>query len=505
MNSRLAAFLFVCLLFLPSCQHNPGDSFASKADAPMDLHYGPGTANLHVATTMTVAMNGKKGQEVPVISFDAHYVVKKIGSRLSWNLVLDNRQSPGSSPAPEPFYSVSFTTDTKGRNMADKVVHEVPGKNELGLGEHLFDDIELPEGKVVAGDPSILFPVKAYQSENMQVVFSESSPAYYIYDGMKEIDDRECHVFSYEGQLTIRQNGVESPGVVRNSNVFNKQMLPVSQKSELIMNGSMKNMTTIVTCTVRELTAQDATAPALSAEAKAMRDLRGALEKAPLQLITEPMTFRYAPASARFKAEMTLEAKEKGKLSVKLPLLGGSMKIDTAAQAQRMAWNVDSSDLEFMGQPLDLSEAGGCTFTTDAHGRDIRDFQDNSKTGVLSVEDIQSDFIIPEGAYKSGDVCMPVKMNGNEINLQYVFSKGEGFVFQGVKQVDSMRVGVFTADIDHFTATIEKSSAEYHGSLSMVRYYDLATMLPLWFDATVIIDLGKSTVTSKGGMTRIMD
>jgi hypothetical protein len=163
------------------------------------------------------------------------------------------------------------------------------------------------------------------------------------------------------------------------------------------------------------------------------------------------------------------------------------------------------SDLKLLGQSLELPDALGFAFTTDEHGRDIRDFQDNTGADILTVADIESDFIIPEGAYKSGDMCMPVKLKGKETDMQYDFPEDEGFVFQGVKQVNSMRVGVFTADIDHFTAKSKKSEVVRHGSLSIVRYYDLETMMPLWYDGTVVLDLSKSTLTTTGGLVRIMN
>jgi hypothetical protein len=56
MYNRLTILLFVCLLFLPSCRHNLGDTSAPQADGPVDLHYGPGTANVHAAINMTVGM-----------------------------------------------------------------------------------------------------------------------------------------------------------------------------------------------------------------------------------------------------------------------------------------------------------------------------------------------------------------------------------------------------------------------------------------------------------------
>jgi hypothetical protein len=501
MYHRLTILLFACLLFLPSCQHNIGDMFSSKADGPVDLHYGPGSVDLHTAANVIMEVNGKKGQELPVLSFDAHYVVKRSGSRLAWTVVLDNRKSMTSPPSPEPFYSVSFTTDAKGRNMADKVRHEVPGKDDQDLGETVLSDIALPLEKVSVGDPSIPLSTKMLKSKDVEIVIPEPTPAY-IFDGVKEINDKECYAFSYESKVTVRQNGEEYPGSLRISTVFSKQMLPVSEANELTMNGPMENMVTKLAGSTREITAKEKAA----AEAKGMHDLRAALKSAPLQLVTEPMTFRYVPASVRLKAEATLFVGEKGK-TVNLPFMEFVMHIDTAEEAKRMDWNVEMYDLKLLGKPMNLPKALGFAFNTDEQGRDIRDFQDNTGTQVLTVADIQSDFIIPEGAYKSGDVCMPVKMKGKSANLQYDFPEGEGFVFQGVKQVGSMRVGVFKADIDHFTAKTKKSDTVRHGSLSIVRYYDLATMMPLWYDGKVVMDMesSNSTLTTIAGMTRIMD
>ncbi|XXJ18374.1 hypothetical protein ACR42D_02205 [Desulfovibrio caledoniensis] len=503
MYNRLTVLVFACFLFLPSCQHNLGDTSAPQADGPVDLHYGPGTMNLRTAINVTVGMNGAEGQEIPVISFDGHYTIKRSGSRLAWSIVLDNQQTLGAPPAPAPFYSVSFTTDAKGRNMADKVVHEVPGKDEMGLGETVLLGIELPLEKIVKGQPSIAVPVEALQGKELQLILPEQSPAY-IFDGVKEIDGRECYAFSYESELTVRQDGGEYPGSMRLSTVYSKQMLPVSETSELTMNGPMENMVTKLVGTARVVTPEEAAAE----QAKALDDLRTALKNAPLQQVTEPMTFRYVPSSVRLKAVATLSAGKKGKTGVKLPFLEFIMRIDTADQGQRMAWNVEMSDLKLLGKPLELPEALGFAFTTDEHGRDIRDFQDNTGADILTVADMQSDFIIPEGAYKSGDVCMPVRMKGKNTNMRYDFPEGQGFVFQGVKQLDSMRVGMFTADIDHFTGTVKGAKGEdvvRHGSLTMVRYYDLETMMPLWFDGKVVLDMTEGTLTTRGGMVRIMD
>ncbi|OIQ50388.1 hypothetical protein BerOc1_02319 [Pseudodesulfovibrio hydrargyri] len=503
MYKRLIVLLFACFLFLPSCQHNLGDTSAPKADGPVDLRYGPGSFDLRSTVNVTVGMKGMDGTEIPVMVFDSHYVIKKVGSRLAWNVVLDNQNS-GGSLNPEPFYSVSFTTDVKGRNMADKVVHEVPGKDELGLGETILDGLELPLEKVAVGDPSIALPVKAFQSKDTQILFPEPSPKY-VFDGVKEVGGKECYAFSYESELTVRQYGKEYPGSMHVSTTCTKEMLPVSADSELTMNGPMKDMVTVIVGKVRELTAQDMATSTAAQEAKAMHDLRTALDKAPLQLVTEPMTFHYVPASVRLKAEATLTPAEKGEPAVKLPFMEFVMKIDTAAQSPRLAWNVAMSDFKVLGQPLEMPEAIGFAFTTDASGRDIQGFQDNTGTGVLSVADIESDFIIPEGAYRSGDVCMPVKIKGKAANLQYDFPEGEGFVFQGVKTVDSMKVGVFTADIAHFTANAKGAEVVHHGSLSMVRYYDLATMMPLWYDGKVVMEMVKGSVTTTGSLTRIMD
>ncbi|MEZ7195839.1 hypothetical protein [Pseudodesulfovibrio karagichevae] len=474
--------------------------FASKADGPVDLHYGPGTVDLHTATNVILEVNGKKGQELPVLSFDIHYVIKRSGSRLAWTMVLDNRKSLTASPRPEPFYSVSFTTDAKGRNMADKVRHEVPGKDDQDLGEAVLSDIALPLEKVAVGDPSILLSANMLKSKDVEIILPESSPAY-IYDGVKEINGRECYTFSYESKATVRQNGEEYPGSMRISTVFSKQMLPVSGANELTMNGPMENMVTKLVGSAREITAQDKAA----AEEKSMSDLRTALKRAPLQQVTEPMAFRYVPASVRLKAESTLLVGKKGETGVNLPFLAYVMRIDTAEEAERMAWDVDVSALKLLGKPVKLKHALGFAFSTDEQGRDIRDFRDNTDLKVLTVADIQSDFIIPEGAYKSGDVCMPVKMKGKSGGTQYDFPEGQGFVFEGVKQVGSMRVGVFKADIDHFTARTVKTGAVRHGSLYIVRYYDLATMMPLWYDGRVVLDMENSTLTTFAGMTRIMN
>jgi hypothetical protein len=242
-----------------------------------------------------------------------------------------------------------------------------------------------------------------------------------------------------------------------------------------------------------------------TAEAKAMRDLRDALVNAPLQKVTEPMTFHYEPASVRVKAHATLATAKERKPGLKLPFLEFIMNIDTVEKGERMAWNVAMTDMKVVGQPLNLSEPIGYAFTTDEHGLDIRDFQDNTKMGILSVADIESDFIIPEGAYKSGDVCMPVKMKNTTANLQYDFPEGTGFVFQGLKQVGSMRVAMFTAQIDHFTAGTKDKELVRHGTLSMVRYYDLANMMPLLYDGTVVLDMKEATMTTTGGMTRIQN
>jgi hypothetical protein len=334
----------------------------------------------------------------------------------------------------------------------------------------------------------------------MPLILPEQPPAY-IFDGVKEIDGRECYAFSYESELTVRQDGGEYPGSMRLSTVYSKQMLPVSETSELTMNGPMENMVTKLVGTARVVTPEEAA----EEQAKSKNDLRTALENAPLQRVAEPMTFRYVPASVRLKAASTFTPTEKGEAAIKLPFMEFTMKIDTATQAQRLGWNVAMSDFKVLGQPLDMSEAIEFTFNTDAHGHDVRGFQDNTETGVLSVADIESDFMIPEGAYKSGDVCMPMKIKGKVANLLYDFPEGAGFVFQGVKEVNSMRVGVFTADIDHFTAKAEGTEVVHDGSVTMVRYYDLATMMPLWYDGKVVLEMAKGSVTTTGGLIRIMD
>lgn len=218
--------------------------------------------------------------------------------------------------------------------------------------------------------------------------------------------------------------------------------------------------------------------------------MRSQLRKAPLQRVVEPVAFRYTPGSARFKTNVVIKQGKKPEALVGIPFLGYSYQLETTGAGDRLAWYVGMSDLVMMGQPLELSETANITYTTDSCGKEIADFKDNSGLGILTADDIRNDFVIPEGAFKSGDVCMPVRMGKQDSAFEYDFPEGSGYVFQGVKEVGSMRVAVLTADIDSLVTRNKKTGKVLQGRLSIVRHYDLDTMLPLWFDGTVELDLG---------------
>ncbi|WP_207260859.1 hypothetical protein [Desulfovibrio sp. Huiquan2017] len=503
MYARLSVLFFVCLLFLPSCQHSLGGPDGPDANGLTEFRYGTGSTHTRTEVGMIMVGKGKVGKMVPMMAYDARYSTKEAGERVAWDVTLENMRSFGVAKGTKPFYAVSFTTDARGEDMADKVVHETPVVDEWGLGEKSLLELGLPSGTFAIGAPSIPLPLEALQSKDMQIVFPEPSPAY-VYQGVKEINGRECYVFAYDSKLTVKWQGADQPGAISISAAFTKQMLPVQSTTTLTISGIIKDIGTLIVCEMREITEADAK-PDLPPEAQADDSLQSALERAPLQPVAEPVAFRYAPASAEYRSGALLQVAKKGKPALKIPLLESSLGVETAMDAERMAWRLRMADAKVMGQPLALPEPLDITFTSDRHGRDIREFKDNMDMNILSADDVQNDFVIPEGAYRSGDVCMPVRLQKKDSEFTFRFPEEQGFVFRGMKEVGSLRVVMLTADIDSFVAKNKNTGLESQGRLSLVRYYDLATMLPLWFDGVVSIDLGDSVLTTSGGMVRNMD
>lgn len=504
MNRQLSLLLLICVLVLPSCKHNLGNLFGPKSDPTTEFNYGAGSRVIQVKMNMTLIPKGQtEGQKVPVSSFNVAYSTKKVGSRIAWDVVLDNLNLFGVAQDPSPFYSVTFTSNSKGQDRADMVKRETKVADTLNMGKAFLSGINLPDGGYLPGDLSILVPVEAMKSEGVEIVFPEEFPKY-VFNGTTDVDGKECYSFSFKSDVTVKQNGIEMPSVISVSAAHTKNMLPVYERSEIIMNDPATNMTIKLEGTAEEIVVDPKAALANQPATDSVDDLKAKLEAAPIIPVSEPIAFRYEAAACQLKTRTVLKTGKKKGALIPIPMLDCQVSVAVSDSAERIAWDVDMSELSFMGE--DLSSAGDVSFafTTNRQGDDIQGFTDKSSLGILSVKDIQNDYTLPKGMYKSGDVCMPLRMGEIDSSLEYVFPDDSGFVFQGMKEVDSLKVAVLTANVEKFTIRHKKTGAESAGQLKVVRYYDYETMLPLWYNGTVEMEDGKGGIIAvTGEMIRV--
>ncbi|OIQ50389.1 hypothetical protein BerOc1_02320 [Pseudodesulfovibrio hydrargyri] len=482
MNSRIAALLFAFIIFLPSCGHNPGSLQGPAADTSVNLEYSYGAAIIHMEIARTATGEGEE-ETPPVVSYDAHYTVRRAdGSRLAWDVVLDNLRLFGESKGKAyPFYSVSFTSDAKGRNIADMVEHDVAFEDVLHLGGAVLKGLALPLGKTAVGERAMPVQVAALRSGEMELIFPEPNPAY-VYDGMKVVDGHECLSFSYKGDVTVRQGGVDTPGTLSLTAVRNRGMLPVAETGALAaQNGGQYNCLKLLgkyKC--------DSVLMVKKVSRSTKGTLLDALRDAPLQTVTEPVGFHYAPAFTKFSASVGVRIAEEGNRAAGVPVMLHLLWVKTAGGADDLEWALGTTGRKVTGKALHLP-AGMDFADSDLEDKDFEAFVNG-----IAVGGIRNNFVVPEGVHRSGDVCMPVGflLEGSPDGAG--LSADNGYVFLGVKKAGDRRAAVFKADIDRFTVKDKNTGKEYAGKLSDTRYYDLETMMPLGSEGRIRLDLGGS-------------
>jgi hypothetical protein len=481
MDSRIVALLFLFLSLLPSCGHNPGNLQGPAADASVNLEYSYGAAIIHMEITGTATGEGEE-ESPPVVSYDAHYTVRRAdGWRLAWDIVLDNLRLFGESKGKAyPFYSVSFTSDAKGRNIADMVEHDVAFEDVLHLGDAVLKGLALPLGKTAVGERAMPVQVAALRSGEMELIFPEPNPAY-VYDGMKMVDGHERLLFSYKGGVTVRQGAVDTPGVLSLTTVRNRGMLPVAETGALAArNGGQDNSL--------KLLGKSQPVPRVIAWRSKKAMPLDTLRDAPLQALTEPVEFRYIPVFTRFSSSVGVRIAEEGNRAAGVPVMLHLLWVKTAGGADDLEWALGTTGRKVTGKALHLS-AG-----TDIPGSALEDKDFEAFVNGIAVGGIRNNFVVPEGVHQSGDVCMPVGflLEGSPDGTG--LSADNGYVFLGVKKAGDRRAAVFKADIDRFTVKDKTTGKEYTGKLSDTRYYDLETMMPLGSEGRIRLNRGESVV-----------
>jgi len=484
MNSRTVWLLFAFILFLPSCGHNLGDPHVSAADAPVNLRYSYGAMIIH----MEIARTATGEEESPsLVSYDAHYTVQRAdGWRLAWDIVLDNLWLFGESKGASPFYSVSFTSDAKGRDVADMVEHDVAFDDVLHLGDAVLKGLALPLGKTTVGERAMPVQVAALRSGEMELILLEPNPAY-VYDGMKVMDGHKCHSFSYKGDVIVRRDGVDIPGVLSLTAVRNRDMLPVAEAGALVpQNDAQDNLLKLLGKAKRTPNIR------VAAKSKGAK-LLDALRDAPLQAVAEPIEFRYSPAFSGLASTSGVRIAEKGSRAAGVPVMLHLLTVKTAGSADGLEWTLGATARKTTGKALKMSVG------LDIPGSGLEDKDFEAFVDGLALGGIRNNFVVPEGVHQTGDVCMPVGFLLDNAPAGTGLTADNGYVFLGVKKVGDRRVAVLKADIDHFAVKDKTSGREYAGKLSDTRYYDLKTMMPLGAEGRIRLDRGESVVNIRFG------
>ena len=497
MLTRTTLLLVICLLILPACKYNFAGQDASDPNAPVEFSYGPGTRYVHGAGTMALMQGDKQiGEEMALLSNDLRYVVKAKGDRLVWNVTAINWEEFGQPKATGPYFDITFTSDAKGHNRADLEIHAVRNDYARRCIASTMEELGLADGPIKPGEKAFPFPVKALNNDDIQVRLNIPDPRF-VYDGIKEVDGEECYAFSFSADsVTIKQQGKETKGSMAVSLLTSKNMLPVREKLVMFMEGPMKNLTSKMTVlsTRAEPPAENKTEALLAK-----------LEAAPIMPVTDPIEFKYSPSRGLYKSDLKLKAGKDFARIKYLPLMNYELGVRIEAAGDRLNWNMSMADIKVMGFSLGQVTAG-YSYTSDDHGGSMADFKATSGPGLLTEADIQKDFCLPDGAYRTGDVVMPVDLGTQSRNNDFFLPDGSGYVFKGIQNVDSMQVAVFEADIPGFTARDKKTGKDSKGTLKIVRRYDLATMLPLWFEGHIeIMADGKDPVVTDFDFHRIVD
>ncbi|MEF2230069.1 MAG: hypothetical protein V3571_04005 [Pseudodesulfovibrio sp.] len=486
MRNRTTLLLLACLLMLPSCKHTVGGPGASDPNAPVEFRYGPGTRNLHGEGTLVMMRDGKSiGKGMSILSNDLQYVVKKKGNRLVWHVTALTWEEFGQPKATGPYYDITFTSDAKGRDKSDLKIHAVRNEDARQCIATTMAEIGLADGSFKPGEAAIPVPVEALKASGIEMRFEAPDPRY-VYDGIKMVDGEECYAFSFSSDsMTIIQQGKETKGSMTVSTVMSKNMLPVHEEVVLIIDGPIKGMSS-------KLTAVNTRTKAPAGNKT--EALRTKLQAAPVIAVNDPIEFKYTPSRGRYAADVQIKLSDGLGKILYLPFRSYDLEVRIEAAGERLAWSLFLDNYKLLGTAL-KDATSRYAYSSDEHGGDMADFTAAGGTAILKEADIRTDFLLPAGTYRTGDVVMPVDLGKQTLNNVFFFPLGSGYVLKGIQTIDSMNVLVLEADIPEFSSQHRKTGEEATGSLKVIRRYDLATMLPLWFEGRIELITDDKTPT----------
>lgn len=111
--------------------------------------------------------------------------------------------------------------------------------------------------------------------------------------------------------------------------------------------------------------------------------------------------------------------------------------------------------------------------------------------------------MLPAGAFKTGDTVFPPTYIHTPGRFDMNLPETAGYTLVGTQDLDGMKVYVMRMNENDVVMRNRDTGRKHTATLQAVRYFDAATMLPVYFDGYVFFHEKDGTSISHMTMSRL--